>query len=207
MPASSDETVVGPFFHPNSPLYLWLPIPCSNIWLFLLFSAYIAQVGHELALYPRTNLDFWSSERESMWQRSPGEGSERSACKLLWRAMELQAVHGVFAVIWCCSGQWQSVKDPLGHEAGRHWGGWFCTSLSGVSKPFLLTVLSSELFCPIISPTSREGLRIVEPGRQKPWQETSCLLGGVRAPCEVYPPHWAIYSLAQVTSFPIKPHD
>lgn len=35
MPASSDETVVGPFFHPNSPLYLWLPIPCSNIWLFL----------------------------------------------------------------------------------------------------------------------------------------------------------------------------
>lgn len=26
-------------------------------------------------------------------------------------------------------------------------------------------------------------------------------------PCGIYTPHWAILSLAQVTSFPTKPHD
>lgn len=152
---------------------------------FFLSSAYIAQAGPKLALYPRTNLDFWSSERESMWQSSPGEeGLERSACKLLWRAMELQGCTVCLQSFGAAAGSDGAWRTLLDTRLGDAEGGWFCTPLAGMSKPFLLTVVSSELLCPTISPTSREGFRTVEARSQQPWQETPCLLGGVHAPCK-----------------------
>lgn len=151
---------------------------------FFLSSAYIAQAGPKLALYLRTNLDFWSSERESMWQSSPGEeGLERSAAN---SSDELWSCKGAPCV---CS-HLVLQRAVTEHEGPSWTQGW--ETLKGAGSAHHLQAWANpsfSLWSPVSCsaqwfPHSREGFGTVEARSQQPWQETPCLLGGVHAPCK-----------------------